>query len=154
MSPRREAKSLLLLSLKSVETLVQETIKRASSEIVRCHNECSKRDLEQRLAWQSLRRIKDRIPNEEKEGETLTEEAANDSNDTNRLDETFTDDESYETAYEVYGDVNYRKQMTMDFVERFRDHIFSHIPYSLIDDVKNKVCGSFFLIFLPHKLLH
>ena len=48
-----------------------------------------------------------------------------------------------ETFEEYSNDKNYRKQLTMDYVERLRYHIFSHIPYSLIDDVKNKVGGSF-----------
>ena len=64
MSPRREAKSLLSLSLKSVELFVAQTIRKAAPEIVIYHNECAKRDLEQRLASQGLRSEKEQDINE------------------------------------------------------------------------------------------
>ena len=41
--------------------------------------------------------------------------------------------------YDVKYDVNYRKDIVKDFVERLRYHIFSHIPFPLTEDVKNKV---------------
>ena len=69
MSPRREAQSLLFLSLKSVELFVAKTIKIVAPEIVRHHNERSKRDLEQRLAAQSFRRLHDKNTNDEQDEE-------------------------------------------------------------------------------------
>ena len=140
MSPRREAKSLLSLSLKSVELFVAQTIRKVAPEIVRYHNECAKRDLEQRLASQGLRSEKEQDINEDPEDENKKDETSKGDGDEHTLDNMLNKEENYDDSYEEYAsDVNYRKQLTMDYVERLREHIFSHIPYSLIEDVKNKV---------------
>lgn len=140
MSPRREAKSLLSFSLKSVELFVAQTIRKVAPEIVRYHNECAKRDLEQRLASQGLRQERECDMNEDHEEGNKKDETVKGGEDENTIDNMLNNEENYDDSNEAYAsDVNYRKQLTMDYVERLREHIFSHIPYSLIEDVKNKV---------------
>ena len=83
MSPRREVNSLLSISLQNIDSFVQGIIKTVAPEIVRYHNECTKKDLD--------------------------------------------------------SERNYRREMLNEYVERLREHIFSHVPYSIVEDVKNKV---------------
>ena len=140
MSPRRQAQSLLSLSLESVELLVTQIIKIISPVIVKYHNDRSKWDLEQRLASQNVHRMKDKKIAEEHKQENEVDESENGNEDKSTLIDKPNYDEADEAPFEEYSsDKNYRKQVTMDYVERLRDHIFSHIPYSLTEDVKSKV---------------
>ena len=140
MSPRRQAQSLLSLSLKSVELLVTQIIKTIAPVIVRYHNDRSKRDLEQRLASQSFHRMQDKKIAEEHGEENKIDEFENVNEDKLKFIDKPNHDEIDEQPFEEYSnDKNYRKQLTMDYVERLRDHIFSHIPYSLTEDVKSRV---------------
>ena len=140
MSPRRQAQSLLSLSLKSVELLVTRIIKTIAPVIVKYHNDRSKRDLEQRLASQNFHRMNDKKIAEENEKEKEIDESKNFNEDKSTLIDKPNYDEIDEAPFEEYSnDKNYRKQLTMDYVERLRYHIFSHIPYSLTEDVKSKV---------------
>ena len=48
-------------------------------------------------------------------------------------------DEESTTAGETKEETNYRLIILADFVQRLRKHIFSHVPYNLVEDVTNKV---------------
>ena len=138
MAPRREVPNLLLLSLSSIETFVHEIIKIVSPEIVRYHNDCTKKVAEMRSALQDLQDHK-----ENKEERENIEDYAEEDNIGNENEFEFHNSlggiEKSETFREERDDINYRKELIGDYVERLRCHIFSHIPYSLIDDVKDKV---------------
>ena len=141
MSPRRQAHSLLSLSLKSVELFVTQIIKTIAPVIVKYHNDRSKWDLEQRLASQNFHRMRDKETAEEDEKENEIDESENVNEDKSTLMDKPNYDQIDEAPFEEYSsDKNYRKKLTIDYVERLRYHIFSHIPYSLIEDVKDKVC--------------
>ena len=133
MSPRREVNSLLTLTIRVFEEFLQGIIITVAPEIVRYHNECTKNDLECRLASQNYQFNKENNTNENENG---IDEIKDDVCDVDEL--KFSSDENYETQNEERY-VNYRKELTIDYVERLRDYIFSHIPYSLVEDIKNKV---------------
>ena len=96
--------------------------------------------MEQRLASQGLRQERENDMNEDHEEGNKKDEIGKGDEDENKLDNMLNNEENYDDSNEAYAsDVNYRKQLTMDYIERLREYIFSHIPYSLIEDVKNKV---------------
>ena len=134
MSPRREVNSLLSLTLRTVEDFVQEIILNVSPEIVRYHNECTENDLEIKLASQNVQDNKENNADKNIEDEKNIKDNIGDVHEFN-----YGSDEKYEKLNEERKDINYRKEVTIDYVERLRDHIFSHIPYNLVEDIKNKV---------------
>ena len=139
MSPRREVNSLLSLTLRSIEEFVEGIILNVSPEIVRYHNECSENDVEIRLASQCGQ------DNNEDNADIHIKNRENIKDDVEDADEfKFGVDDNYERVNEQRYDVNYRKEVTLDYVERLGYHIFSHIPYNLVEDIKNKVKNHIF----------
>lgn len=141
MAPRRAVCALLQLCLESVERLVQEVITIVTPAIVKHHNDCMKNDLENRLELRNLENNEDINTTSEENNNDVKKEnlAIEDSfkfqNKFNLAEQNYEDIDKYDVKY----DVNYRKDIVKDFVERLRHHIFSHIPFPLIEDVKNKV---------------
>ena len=139
MAPKREASSLLLLSLNSVESFVHEIILTVSPEIVRHHNKSTKIDSQKRLEIRNFYENKenDRIMEINDDGGNV--EKSDSKEDHFKFDNNLMTNENYEKRNEENNDVNYRKEAVNDYVERLREHIFSHIPYNLIEEAKNRV---------------
>ena len=143
MPPRREANSLLEISLQGIEYFLQDIIKTASLKIVRYDNERTKQDLEIRHAIRYQAQMKNRNneydigtklnKNQEKGEENVTGFAETDVENRSNSDESclLFDEEGTER--------NYRLEMLTEYVDRLHEYIFSHVPYSLVEDVKSKV---------------
>ena len=143
MPPRREANSLLEISLQGIEYFLQDIIKTASLKIVRYHNERTKQDLEMRHAIRYEAKMKMQNDeydintkinkNQEKGEENITGEAETDIENRSNCDESclLFDAEVIER--------NYRLEMLTEYVDRLQEYIFSHVPYNLVEDVKSKV---------------
>ena len=133
MAPRNEVNSLLSISLENIERFVQGIITTVAPVIVRYHNDCVKRDRELRYNVQYSEQNIDTDVNDD--GNIMGETADAESQDIFENNAV----EKSQIITEEGSEKNYRVEALNEYVERLREHIFSHVPYNIVDDIKNKV---------------
>ena len=139
MSPRREVSSLSTISLQKVAHFVQDVVERVSPEIVKYHNECIRMDVNAKLSLpQTSIQTNDHEANDKGPGD-LIEIHGIDSATKYPLETNSSNVDEGEVEEETKEEINYRLVIMTDFIPRLREHIFSHVPYNLIEDVTHKV---------------
>ena len=135
MAPRHEVNGLQVIALNELAFLVQTIVQRVSTQIVHYHNECIRNNLEKKLASSKY------------QVHTNDDEKGTKNDASKQSSETLNANSSHIEEVEDLGideteedQTNYRLNLLNDFVERLRQHIFSHVPYNLVEDVTQKVC--------------
>ena len=139
MSPRREMSSLSTISLQKIAHFVQDVVERVSPKIVKYHYECIHMDVSAKVSLPHTSiQTNDNAVNDNGAGDVI-EVHGIDGARKYPLETNSNIGDEEETAEESKKEINYRLVMLTDFVQRLREHIFSHIPHGLIEDVTHKV---------------